>query len=220
MSYINMPALPLSMAKGLKKSPVFNTAVQKTQANRANAAASFTPFATWAFEFDLDKITGHEQAAASVIAQFLGTFMACQGRGQLFTFTDPQDSAVTYANSGMLNVTPGAATPMGTAGDGTSTVFQVARSIGGLAWDVIQAFNGSILVKVNGSIVTPASVDDTGVVTFSIAPGMGDTITWQGSFFYLCRFEEDVVDAVRAFTMNSGTDQWDVSSIKFASEFV
>ena len=42
----------------------------------------------------------------------------------------------------MLNVTSGAAAPMGTTGDGTSTQFQLARSIGGVAWDGDQNLNG------------------------------------------------------------------------------
>lgn len=220
MSYPIMPALPLSMAKGLKKAPVFNTALHKVAAERGNSSTSITPFATWAFEFGLDRITGNEAAATSVIAQFLGTFMACNGRAQLFLFTDPQDNAVAYANSGMLNVTPGAAVPMGSAGDGVSTQFQLARSIGGVAWDIIQNLNGSIVVKVNGGVVVPTSVSSTGVVTFASAPAAASTITWAGSFYYLCRFDADTVDTIRVFTMNSGTDQWNVNAIKFASEFV
>jgi uncharacterized protein (TIGR02217 family) len=220
MSYPVMPSLPLSMAKGLKKAPVFNTVVQKVAAGRGNSSTSLTPFACWSFEFDLDRITGSEAAAASVLAQFMGTFMACSGSAQLFLFTDPQDNAVVYANSGMLNVTPGAAAPMGTTGDGSSTQFQLGRSVGGAAWDVIQSLNGSITVKVNGSPVSPASVSSTGLVTFTSAPANGATLTWQGSFYYLCRFSEDTVDAARVFTVNSGTDQWDISSVKFSSEFV
>jgi|ERR1700723_62558 len=220
MSYVIMPALPLSMAKGLHKSPVFNTVFQKSAANRANASVALQPYATWQFEFDLDAIQGNEAVASSVVASFLGTLMACNGRNGLFLFPDAQDNAVSYANSGMLNVTNGAASPMGTTGDGTSTQFQLARSIGGIAWDVIQNLNGSITVKVGGSVVVPASVSSTGVVTFTTAPANNATLAWQGSIYFLCRFDEDTVDAVRSFTYNSGNDTWDISSIKFASEFV
>jgi uncharacterized protein (TIGR02217 family) len=220
MSYVIMPALPLSMAKGLRKNPNFNTVFQKVAAGRGNASFSLQPYPTYDFEFDMDRITGNEALTSSTVASFLGTQMACQGRNNLFLFTDPQDSAVSYANSGMLNVTPGAAAPMGTTGDGTSTQFQLARSIGGLAWDVLQNLNGSITVKVNGSVVVPSSVSSTGVVTFSSAPASSATLTWTGSFYFLCRFAEDTVDATRCYTVNSGTDQWDFNSIKWSSEFV
>jgi hypothetical protein len=220
MSFPIMPALPLSMAKGLKKNPRFNTVRQTAAAGRGNSSTSLMPYAVWDFEFDLDRVTGNEAAASSVIAQFLGTYMACNGSNGLFLFPDAQDNAVVYANSGMLNVTSGAAIPMGSAGDGASTQFQLARSIGGIAWDVIQNLNGSIVVKVNGSVVVPTSISSTGVVTFATAPAASATLQWQGSFYYLCRFSEDTVDATRAFTTNSGTDQWDVDSLKFSSEFV
>jgi len=216
------------MAKGLKKSPVFNTAAQKVAAQRGNSAVSLTPYATWDFEFDVDRITGNEAAAASVVAQFMGTFMACNGTAQLFLFTDAQDNAVVYANSGMLDVTPASATPMGTTGNGVSTQFQLARSIGGVAWDIVQNTNGSPVIKVNGVTKTAGTdytISSTGVVTFAVAPGsisplVTPTLTWQGSFYFLCRFSEDTLDATRVFTINSGTDQWDISSVKFSSEFV
>jgi uncharacterized protein (TIGR02217 family) len=220
MSYTIMPTLPMSMAKGLAKSPNFNTVLQRVAAGRGNASVSMTPYALWDFEFDMDRITGNEASALSTVAAFMGTLMACQGRNQLFLFTDPQDNSVAYGSSGMLNVTTGAAAPMGTTGDGTSTQFQLARSIGGVAWDVIQNLNGSITVKVNGSVVVPASVSSTGVVTFTSAPANNATLQWTGSFYFLCRFSEDTVEATRSYSINSGTDQWDFSAIKFSSEFV
>jgi uncharacterized protein (TIGR02217 family) len=220
MSYVTMPAMPMSMAKGLKKNPNFNTVFQPVAAGRGNASIGLKPYPTWDFEFDMDRITGNEALTSSTVASFLGTQMACQGRNNLFLFTDPQDNTVAYAGSGMLNVTTGAAAPMGITGDGSSTQFQLARSIGGVAWDVIQNLNGSVTVKVNGTVTTPSSVSSTGVVTFSSAPANSATLTWTGNFYFLCRFSEDTVDATRSFTVNSGTDQWDFSSIKFSSEFV
>jgi hypothetical protein len=211
------------MGKGLKKSPAFNNAVQRVAADRGNAAISFKPYPTWNFEFDMDRITGNEAAASSVLAQFMGTLMVCNGSAQLFLFTDTQDNALVYANSGMLDVTPASATPMGTTGNGVSTKFQLARSIGGIAWDVIQNTNGSPAIKVNGVTKTAGtdySISSTGVVTFVAAPANGFSLTWQGSFYFLCRFSDNTVDSTRVFTTNSGTDQWDVSSITFSSEFV
>jgi len=218
MSYTIMPALPMSMAKGLRKAPAFNTAVQEVAAARGNAAAGLKPYCTWEFEFDLDKISGNEAAAATVIAQFLGTYMACYGRNKLFLFTDPQDFAVTHASgSGMLAFKP---TGPSAVGDGTSTQFQLARLIGGAGWDIVQNLNGAIQIKVGGVVVVPASISPTGLVTFTTPPINGATLTWQGSFYFLCRFDEDTQDMTRVFTMNNGTDLWDISSVKFSSEFV
>jgi hypothetical protein len=220
MSYPIIPVLPLSMAKGLKKSPNFNTVKQPNAAGRSNAAITLKPYPTWDFEFDMDHILGNEASAASIVATFLGTYMVTQGSANLFLWTDPEDSTVTLTTGIMLNVTPGAASPMAQTGDGTSTKFQLARLIGGTGVDIIQNLNGSpTAVHVNGSTAT-YSISSTGVVTFSSAPANNATLNWSGSFYNLCRFAEDAMDSTRAFTTNSGTDQWDFVSIKFSSEFI
>jgi len=216
-----MPALPISMAKGLKKSPIYNTVLQKTACNRGNASASLTPFRSFAFEFDLDAVQGNEALLTSVTEQFNGVLALCCGRAGTFLFTDAQDNAVTQANSGMLNVTPGAAFPMSPNGDGVSTQFQLARSIGGVAWDIIQQLNGTPKIYIN-DVQTYAFSISNGLVTFNPSvevPPNNASLTWSGSYYYLCRFDEDTVNAVRMFTTNSGADLWNVDSIKFTSEF-
>jgi uncharacterized protein (TIGR02217 family) len=152
----------------------------------------------------------------------MGIHIATNGRSFPFLFTDPQDSTVTNTVSGMLNVTPGAAVPMGTVGDGVSTQFQLARIIGsmGVPNDIIQNVNGSISVYINGSLTTLYSLGSTGIVTFNTAPALNATLTWAGSFYFYCRFLEDTLDCTRVYTQNSGTDQWDVDSIKFETEFL
>jgi hypothetical protein len=170
----------------------------------------------------MEKILGNENAPTSVAAIFQGTFIAAKSLGGLFLFTDPQDSTVSLATSGMLDVTPGSATPMAVKGNGTSTQFQLARLYGGVAWDVIQFASVSAL-KVSGTAkYSPGdfSISSTGVVTFTSAPANNATLTWIGTFQFLCRFDEDTLDATRCFTTNSGSDQWDFAAVKFTSEFV
>jgi hypothetical protein len=220
--YPIMPALPMSMAKGIKKSPHYNTVLQKVAAGKGNASASLMPLPVWAFEIDMDSIQGNEAQASSIVAGFLGTFIACNGQAGLFLFTDPQDNSIAYANSCMFDIQAGSSTPMALVGNGVSTQFQLGRNIGGVvgALDMVQNINGTITVKVNGSTTSAFSLSSTGVVTFTTAPANGASLQWIGSFRYLCRFDEDTVDAVRTFTTNSGTDLWDVNSIKFSSELV
>lgn len=204
MAYPVMPQMPLSMAKGLKKNPNFNTVIQPNAAGVGTSSVAIKPYATWDFEWDMDHITGQESLASSVMAQFIGVYMACQGRNNLFQFSDPQDNSVANMQFGV--------------GDGTTTKFQLSRGIGG-ATDIIQNIVGSIQVFVN-SVLTSVSLSSTGVVTFSGAPALNAVLTWTGSFCFLCRFSADTVDSVRSFTTNSGVDQWDISSVKFSSEFV
>lgn len=81
-------------------------------------------------------------------------------------------------------------------GDGTTTTFQVKRTIevGGIsAAEPVFAFNGNPTITVNG-LETPVTVGDRGKVTFATAPANGALIKWTGQFFYRCRFEIDELD--------------------------
>lgn len=204
MAYPIMPTMPLSMAAGLKKSPNFNTVRQKGVGG-VNSGIALKPYPTWDFEFSLDNIVGHEHTASSVVAQFMGTFMATAGGANLFLFTDPQDNTVTGAQFGK--------------GDGNTKAFQLSRNIYGYP-DIIQNANGTPNIYVGGTLTAPASISGTGVVTFNSAPAVGAALTWTGSFYYLCRFAEDTIDATRSFTINNGVDHWMIQGVKFSSEFV
>jgi hypothetical protein len=204
MSFPIMPTMPISMASGIHKSPNFNTVRQKGAAG-VNAAIALKPYPTWDFEWSMDHVTGHEHTAASVVAQFLGMFMATAGGAGLWLFTDPQDNTVTSAQFG--------------TGTGSATKFQLSRNICGYP-DIVQNLNGTPNIYVSGTLTAPASISATGVVTFTTAPASGAVLTWSGSFMYAVRFSEDTLDAVREFTINNGLDHWTFSGIKFSSEFL
>jgi uncharacterized protein (TIGR02217 family) len=165
-------------------------------------------YPTWDFEWSLDHVVGRELLATSVVAQFLGTYMATAGGAGLFLFTDPVDNAVTGAQFGI--------------GDGTSTKFQLSRNIFG-AVDIIQNLNetgGAPQIYVGGTLTTPASISSTGVVTFSSAPANDAVLTWTGQYYFACRFTEDTIDSTRSFSINNGLDHWMIQGVKFSSEFL
>jgi uncharacterized protein (TIGR02217 family) len=199
----------ISMASGLRKTPNFNTVKQVTGVG-ITAAIARQPFPTWQFEFSMDSIVGRELLPTSPVAMFVGTYMATAGGAGLFLFADPVDNAVTGAQFGI--------------GDGTSTKFQLSRNIYG-AVDIIQNLNGAAVIYVDGTDTTLSSPPDgvtissTGVVTFSSAPANAAVLTWTGQFYFLCRFSEDTIDAVRSYSINNGLDHWNIVSIKFESEF-
>lgn len=220
MSYpVMSTTVPWSLVKGgFKKTPRFNSLVQKTAAGRGTSTLALIPYPEWCFEVDLNCVLGGESIAGSVLQSFLGCYIAACGGGSFFLFTDPNDSAVTTAAGIMLNVTPGAAIPMGQAGNGSSTQFQLARSIG-QGVDILQNVNIT-QVKVNGTVTAAYSVSSTGVVTFTTAPANGATITWAGTFQYLCRFDSDTLQDLARVNKNSSGFLWSCSSIKFESVFV
>jgi uncharacterized protein (TIGR02217 family) len=177
------------MSSGLKKSPSFNTIRQKGPAGVSSGLA-LKPYPTWDFEFSLDSVVGHESTAETVVAQFLGTYMATAGGANLFLFTDPQDHSAANAQFG--------------TGDGVTTAFQLSRNIFG-AVDIIQNLFGTPNIFVGGVLTVPTSISNTGVVTLAAAPANNVALTWSGDFYYLCRFSEDTIDATRAFTIGNGS---------------
>ncbi len=203
-----------------KKTPVFNSSVQKNAAMRGISAASMMPFPSWDFQVELPANKSSILTTSSIISQFLGVFGACQGRGGLFLFNDATDNSVSLTVGGMLDVTPGSANPMSATGNGTSTNFQLARTLGGLSWDMIQNLNGSIVVEVNGTTTVPASISSTGVVTFTSAPAGSAALTWSGNFYFLCRFAEDSFKELSMIGYNASGPLWQCGGISFSSEFL
>ena len=193
-----MPSnMPWIRAAGLGKTPHFNTVTMKPAAGRGVVTASLCPYATWDFSVTLSLAIGSESDSTTILNAFLGLFLQCQGSTGFFLFTDPNDNTISNANGCMLNVTPGASTPMGILGDGTSTQFQLARNIGG-GFDIIQNVNGTPTLYVNGSLTTSYSVSATGVITFVSAPAADATLTWGGQFYYLCQFSDDTLKDLKS----------------------
>jgi uncharacterized protein (TIGR02217 family) len=208
-----------------KKTPVFNTVVQKNAAGRGVAATSLKPYPTWEFnvELPMNVSASNLLTSSSIISQFIGLLGELAGQGGLFLYSDYTDNSVTTAMSGMLNVTSGAAAPMGTVGDGSSTEFQLVRSLGGLSWDIIQNLNGAASIYVNGTLKTNGtdySISSTGVVTFASAPANNATLTWSGNFYFLCRLGADSFKDLSMVGYNASGALWTCTGISFASEFV
>jgi hypothetical protein len=232
MSYpVMSTSVPWSLVKGgFHKTPSYSSLVQIPTSGRGRSAISLKPYPTWNFGVDLNMVQGGEWVQGSVLQTFLGLFMACCGRGGFFLFTDPNDNAVQSTTDGytvtpspgvLLNVTPSAAQPMGQTGDATSTIFQLARTIGA-GVDILQQVS-NVTVFVNGAPLTsPAgySVSPLGVVSFTSAPPASAVLTWTGNFQYLCQFSEDTLKDLARVSKNSGGWLWSCGSIEFESMFV
>lgn len=208
--------VPWSLVKGgFKKTPHFNTQTQKPAAGRGRSSISMMPFPTWDFSVDLNSVLGGESIAGSVLQSFLGCFIACCGGGGFFLFTDPNDNTVSQVEGVLLNVTPGAAAPMGMLGDGVSTQYQLARTIDQGA-DILQ--NAAAEVYVNG-VLAPGTLSATGVFTFTTAPAAGTMLSWDGSFQYLCQFTDDTIKDLGRFNKNASGWLWS-ASVDFESVFI
>jgi hypothetical protein len=219
MSYPILSSSVKWKVESYKKTPNFNSEKQGNAAGRGVSAVSFKPYCTWDFDIEMPTSSGSIASVSSQVSELIGVHAACNGQGGLFLYSDYTDNAVTTGISGMLDVTPSSATPMATTGNGVSTQFQLARSLGGVAWDIIQNLNGSALVYVNGTLTT-VSTSSTGVVTYSSAPSSGATLGWAGNFYFLCRWAENSFTGLSMVGYNQTGPLWTCESCKFSSEFV
>lgn len=232
MAYPIFPANVQLARPAFKQTPHWNTITHKPAAGRGVVTASLVPFPTWDFEVSMVWSRGSLSTPLSVVAAFVDLYMQCYGAAGFFLFARPGDNVVAPSAGVMLNVTPGAANPMGTYGDGVSTQFQLARIIGpsGLSFDIIQNLNGNPTLYVNGEPTYAYSISGTGVVTFNpsvYVPSPTDTLTWSGGFYYLCQFSEDTLsDLAQVGVLPDIADPalfdglWMCGNIKFSSVFV
>ena len=134
--------------------------------------------------------------AYTELANFLGFINSVGGAAQCFFYDDPSDDGATNQ-------------PFG-SGDGTTRSFQLQRTLGGFAEPVQSPTVSQIFV--NGTPSGAWSLDAGGIVTFTAAPASGASLTWTGSFTWLCRFDEDTAE-FSEFMM----DMWEVKKLSFTS---
>ena len=213
------PALP-GQGWGVHKKPTFATTIASHVSAREVRSAHYAN-PVWQFELTFDGLDATATAqygglGAQSLQSMMGLFLQCQGQYGAFLFYDATD----YRVSGQL---------FGT-GDGTTTSFQLARSLGGFNEPVIAPVtsattlffssaasvaatapvitnNGATVAAANYAISTPG-----GVVTFASAPASGAALAWSGYFGFLCRFDGDDLD-FEQFMANL----WRAQSVKFRS---
>lgn len=183
------------------RSYVWRTGVQKALSGKQSTIAyQLYPLVRYEYEFEFLK----DSNTPADISALVGLFNAVQGKFDTFLHTDPDFNTFASTNQQQFGI-----------GDGLTTAFQLVgyyqNSGGPGGREIIQNLNGSGHFFDNGS---PASVTvgPTGIVTFSSAPTSGHLLTWYGSFYYRCRFDEDTYD-FNKFMKNL----WSVKKISFTS---
>lgn len=162
----------------IRKTPVWNTIVQKPASGRGELRIALQNYPRWQFDLDVSYLKGDATLPTSYFATLVGFYLQAQGQCADWLYTDPYDNRINGDQFG--------------TGDGTTVAFQLFRQLGGFA-DIIQNLNGAPAIFVAGVNTTPASISATGLVTFSAAPANGAALTWYGNFYYRCRFSEDSI---------------------------
>jgi|SRR6185312_4658915 len=188
------------------RTPQWNTGKQKAlSGKRSTILYQLYPL----IHFELDYELLDDSKATSDLKALVGLFNAVGGSYDTFLFTDPDFNTFAPANAQVFGT-----------GDGSTLTFQLVatyQNAGGPGYaELIQNLNGSPVLYDNGSTISASnySISGTGGVTFGAghAPAAGHTLTWSGSFYYRCEFDDDTLDLDKF--MNQW---WEAKKIAFTS---
>lgn len=189
------PSLPL-ISFPLKRSPMWS-AVKQDALSGKRVRYSLFSYPLWSFEIP---ITGLRTASQYAEWQtFVGFINSLYGTTGLFGYTDIVDNSVTNQ-------------AFGTGNGSTKGPFGLVRTLGGFTEPVF-LINGTPTVSVNGTPTAAYTIDAYGNITFTNAPANNAALTWTGSFYWPCRFDDDVID-MELFVANI----YSVKSVKFSTE--
>lgn len=171
---------PIGISWSVHKKPTFSNLVQRSAAGREVRAALWVyPIYEWdlTYEYLPDDST-------DALKTYLGFFLQRQGAYDSFLYADPNDTSVTDQSIG--------------TGNGSNQDFQLVRTYGGFTEPVYDiAASPAPVIKVNGvTKSTPAdyTINSTGMVHFTSAPGGSQPVTATFTYYWRVRFKEDAAD--------------------------
>ena len=198
-AYPSFPVLP-GQTWSVHKRPTFSTRVASHVSGREVRRANYAN-TLYEFELSFDGLasSGLPGLGAASLQTLLGFFLACQGQFSTFLYTDPTDSVALGQLLG--------------AGDGVTTSFAFARSLGGYSEPVgwVTALNNVYVAGVAESSSAYALVPP-GTLTFLAPPAAEAPITADFTYAFVCRFDDDQEDFE-----NIMSGLWQLQSLKFRS---
>lgn len=179
MSQQVFPSLP-GITWNITRAPKFATKLQQAVGGQTIAAA-FQPYPIWRWTLEFEFLRTY--GAFAEWDTLAGFFNGLLGGWDTFLYHDPEDFTVTAQQIGV--------------GDGADTTFQLGRTLGGYLFEPIyntDTTNQTVKVYKNGVLQTLGvdyTISATALVTFTVAPGVGVSVTWTGDYYWRCRMETD-----------------------------
>jgi hypothetical protein len=176
MSTIVFPALP-GLSWSVYRKPTFATIVRKSDSNReVTAKMNSRCF----YEFELNYEFLKFKNGATDLTQIQSLFLKMRGDYDTFLFEDPNDKSVTLSQIG--------------TGNGTNRVFVLGRNTGPSFFEAVGYLNTITGVYLNGVLQSGGSYTFTApnIITFNTAPGNGVVVTATFTYYYVCRFKDNL----------------------------
>jgi len=185
MTLLTLPALDGITYPVLKK-PMMATDLNRSVSGKVNALQLMSyPLWNWTLPYSfLRSVSPHTEF------QTLSTFfLANGGRAKAWAFHDVDDDTATAQSFGQ--------------GDGVATEFQLVRTIssGGFSFAEPVFVPTTITSITVAGVPTAAYSEDGGLITFDAAPANGAALVWTGTYNWLVRFDEDILEFEK-FTSN------------------
>lgn len=194
------PSIAALIGRGwpVKRTQRWSSVMQDALSGKRTRSSLFT-YPTYAYELTFNVL--RSTAAINEWQQLSDFISSLYGPTQMFAFDDANDDSVTNQAFG--------------AGDGTTQNFQLVRTLFSFTEPVF-LINGAPTIKVAG--VTQVSgvdynISATGNVAFHAAPAAAAALTWTGSYYWPCRFDEDNTDF-----SNFMQNLFELKTLKFSTE--
>ena len=196
MSNAVFPQLP-GLKLELSKTPQWSTSA-KTAVSGREVRASYWSYPTIRYELSYEVLRTY--TTLSELEQIQGFFNARRGSFESFLYSDAQDKTVVDQVFGIVQA-------------GVMS-YQLVRNQGGHVAPV-GCIDGAPVLKANGVVISAAnySINDDALVTFTVLPTAGATLTWSGNYFARVRFVQDMMEFDRFTHM-----LWAAKKVQFQTD--
>lgn len=164
--------IPPGLSWGSSRSPVWSTISKEAVSGRATLSSNFS-YPMWSYKLKFEFLRA--RTAFPEMQALAGFYNARNGGADTWLFNDVDDNTCVAQLLGL--------------GDGISTDYQLVRAFGGYTEPIFEP-NVITSVTVNGSPVAYTHLG-AGLVRLTVAPAGGQTIAWNGTFYWRCRFMQD-----------------------------
>ncbi len=198
MTLLTFPPLA-GLIYPVARSPMFSTVINRSVSGKVNALQMMSaPLYTYKVGYSFLRAFSPHVEFQTLEAFFLQV----GGRAKAFQFNDIDNMTATAQGFGI--------------GDGVSTDFQLVYTRAGGAFSFAEPVYVPLTVteiEIAGAPTADYTIEPGGIIRFGTAPGLGNVLTWTGTFNWLVRFTDDAAD------FEKFADKfWRLNEISFASE--
>ena len=173
MALPSFPLTPRGKTFPLKRSIIWSSLKHRAVSGKSSALQLWSaPLRQYELPYSY-LLSGDAQELQTIEA----FYNSVGGDAQLFQFYDVDDNAAADQTFGL--------------GDGATTDFQLVENFGGF---VSPDYCVTIVtINVDG-VPTVAYTETNGLISFTVAPGVGSVLSWTGNYNFPARFDDPNID--------------------------